>query len=273
MKTTVFANSFLNYSIGKRRIRGWWPIVLCGLLLLPLSCGAGGIPDTIDGVRPSIVAVGSWSPLRAPRGQFFGTGFAVGDGLLVATNAHVVDREPNFAENEKLMVFVRAAGGEQGRPAEIVARDPHHDLALLRIGGPPLPALRLASARRAVREGQTVLFTGYPIGTVLGLHPVTHRGMISAIVPIAIPAVSGRELTPERIRSLRDPFEVYQLDGTAYPGSSGSPVYDPRSGEVLGIINMVFVKKRRENALRDPSGIAYAIPVRYLRDLMSRYGK
>ena len=257
------------YSTACALPRCWWLVTLMLLLVMPFACRASGFAEVIERVRPSVVGVGSWAPLRSPRGRFFGTGFVVGDGRLVATNAHVADREAGFEDNERLMVFVRRGGREEGRPAALVARDPRHDLALLRIGGAPLPPLRLASAGRVVREGDEVLFTGFPIGSVLGLHPVTHRGMISAIVPIAIPAGRGKELTPERIRSLRDPFPVYQLDGTAYPGSSGSPVYDPATGEVLGVINMVFVKHRRESALRDPSGIAYAIPVRHLHALLA----
>ncbi len=55
-------------------------------------------------------------------------------------------------------------------------------------------------------------------------------------------------------------YAVFQLDGTAYPGSSGSPLYDPETGLVYGVINMVFVKGTKEAALSNPSGITYAIP-------------
>jgi serine protease Do len=65
-------------------------------------------------------------------------------------------------------------------------------------------------------------------------------------------------------------FPVFQLDATAYPGNSGSPIYDPESGEVLGIINMVFVKGTKESVLAQPSGITYAVPANYLRDLLQK---
>jgi S1-C subfamily serine protease len=61
-----------------------------------------------------------------------------------------------------------------------------------------------------------------------------------------------------------------QLDGTAYPGNSGSPVYDPDSGVVYGVLNMTFLKNQKENALSQPSGISYAIPVRYVRELLQQ---
>ena len=54
----------------------------------------------------------------------------------------------------------------------------------------------------------------------------------------------------------------------AYPGNSGSPVYDPETGKVLGVINMVFVKGTKESVLTQPSGITYAVPSNHLRALL-----
>ena len=137
----------------------------------------------------------------------------------------------------------------QLRVATRGADDPAHDLALLHLPGPPLPALPIRDSE-SVREGESILFTGYPIGAVLGPFPATHRGMVSAITPIAIPAAHSSQLKPELIRRLGSgPFPVFQLDATAYPGNSGSPVYDPATGEVIGIVNMVFVKGTKESAL------------------------
>jgi len=69
------------------------------------------------------------------------------------------------------------------------------------------------------------------------------------------------------------PYKVLQLDGTAYPGNSGSPLFDPESGAVVGAINMVFVKGTRESALTQPSGISYAIPVQPLAELIRKSGR
>jgi S1-C subfamily serine protease len=149
----------------------------------------------------------------------------------------------------------------------VVARDPAHDLALLRIEGEPLATLRLGDDN-AVREGEEVAFTGFPIGAVLGLFPVTHRGIVSAITPMARVADSARDLSPAQLRARREPFNVFQLDAVAYPGNSGSPVYLAATGEVIGVVNSVFVKESREALLERPSGISYAIPVRYLQVLL-----
>ena len=98
--------------------------------------------------------------------------------------------------------------------------------------------------------------------------------MVAAITPIAIPPANATQLDPRMIRQLTSgAFPVFQLDATAYPGNSGSPVYTPATGEVIGVVNMVFVKGTKESALTQPSGITYAIPSRYLAELMKRGGR
>jgi S1-C subfamily serine protease len=64
---------------------------------------------------------------------------------------------------------------------------------------------------------------------------------------------------------------VFQLDGTAYPGNSGSPVYDIATGEVYAVLNKVFVQGGREAAVEQPSGISYAIPIDLARPLLDEY--
>ena len=99
--------------------------------------------------------------------------------------------------------------------------------------------------------------------------PATHRGIVSAITPIAIPQGRAGELDAAVVRRLgSDPFPVFQLDATAYPGNSGSPIYDPATGDVLGIVNMVFVKGTKESALTQPSGITYAVPSTHIEALV-----
>jgi len=244
-----------------------------GALVIGFSCAVSGIafaglPELVQRVKPSIVAVGTFDKTRSPAFSLRGTGFAVGNGNLVATNAHVLPDSLNASGTEALVVRLPSFSGEsQQRVARVVGQDQSHDLALLRIEGPPLPAIPLHGG--GVREGQEVAFIGFPIGTVLGLSPVTHRAIVSAITPVALPGASAQQLNEKVIRRLKSgTFNVYQLDGTAYPGNSGGPLIDGESGEVIGIINMVFVKGTKEAALAHPSGISFAIPVLYLQDLL-----
>ncbi|WP_242521484.1 S1C family serine protease [Motiliproteus sp. SC1-56] len=251
------------------------PAVTCCALILAF---VGSLPsvqahewplaDTLARVKPAVVGVGTHQPTRRPPSRLLGTGFVIGDGSTVVTNAHVVDIDLAQDQYEELVVF--SGTGNQGRVvgADVLRVDAEHDLALLKIGE-RLPAMALATAHE-VREGDVYAFTGFPIGAVLGLYPVTHRGMVSSITPLAIPARSSVQLDARKIRRLQNPVSVYQLDGTAYPGNSGSPLYDPATGQVVGILNQVYVKATKEDVLSQPSGISYAVPVRYLTRLLER---
>lgn len=227
---------------------------------------------TIAQVKPAVVAIGTAQPTRNPTHVFRGTGFVVGDGLTVVTNAHVVPRATEMADKESLLVLAEVGGKPQLRPARIAMVDLEHDLLALRLTGPPLPVLSLGETE-AVKEGMDVAFTGFPLGMALGMRPVTHRGIVSAITPVATRSQGARNLSAKSIERLRSQFYVFQLDATAYPGNSGSPMYDPETGAVYGVLNSVFVKLTKENAIKDPSGITYVIPVNFVRELLEQLAR
>jgi S1-C subfamily serine protease len=77
-------------------------------------------------------------------------------------------------------------------------------------------------------DGSPVAFTGFPLGIVF---PVTSKGEIAAFIPDE---------------------NLLLIDKSAWPGASGSPVYDPQ-GKVLGLLF-----KRGTN---ESEGIAAAVPV------------
>ena len=130
-------------------------------------------------------------PTRNPSAVFLGTGFAVGNGRLVVTNAHVTNKSLDSAHLEQYAVFYRLDHKEHMILADLTVTDEEHDLALLSLIQGQLPALEIGDSRQ-VKEGEQYAFTGYPIGMVLGLFPVTHRSVISAISPNAIPVLTTR---------------------------------------------------------------------------------
>jgi S1-C subfamily serine protease len=244
-------------------------IVLCCALCCA-GAAAAPFPQTIAGVKKSVVAIGTFQQTRSPAVRFVGTGFVVGDGLQVITNAHVVPAVLDTANLEQLGIVIAKGDSFEFRPASVQNTDREHDLAHLAIGGAALPALQLGEPGQ-MSEGRELAFTGFPLGMVLGLHHATHRALLSAITPIVLPSLSSGKLSPGAIVQLqRAAFPIYQLDATAYPGNSGSPVYDPDTGIVHGIINMVFVKGLKETAISSPSGITYAVPAVHARDLLQR---
>jgi serine protease Do len=186
---------------------------------------------------------------------------------LIVTNAHVVPDNLIVENLEQITIFFREDNVDKIIPAKEVARDRDHDIAILKISDEKIPPLKLGSSH-SVQEGKFMAFTGFPMGMVLGLYPVTHRGMISAITPNVIPMIKAQHLSSKLLRRLDEPYPVFQLDATAYPGNSGSPLFDPETAEVVGIINKVFVQESKENVLSKPSGITYAIPVNHVQNLL-----
>lgn len=233
---------------------------------------AAGLPEVVARLRPSVLPVGTLSPTDNPRFGFRGTGFVVGDGTIVATNAHVLPPATELVGERRLAVLVGGARGE-ARPARLLAADRPHDLVLLKVDGAPLAPLEL-DAEGSAREGQEVALMGFPLGGALGFSPVTHRGIVASLTQVAVQAPTAQQLDARAIARVREGnFDVLQLDATAYPGNSGGPLFDSASGRVLGIVNMVLVKGSRESALAQPSGITYAIPVRHLLALLAEAGQ
>src|SRR5687767_5714626 len=58
---------------------------------------AADLTQTIEQVKPAVVAIGTFVGSRSPSVQFNGTGFAVADGRYVVTNAHTVSSPLNLA--------------------------------------------------------------------------------------------------------------------------------------------------------------------------------
>lgn len=246
-----------------------------GLILLGLSAvsteSQADVADTLATIKPGVVGVGSFHPTRSPRIGLAGTGFVVGDGKHIVSCAHIFTRVLDSEKNETWVVLTGRDRQMNVRQASIVARDKERDLILLKIDGEALPVLKLAGGE-TVREGWQLYFTGFPIGSVLGLNPSTHRAGLAAIVPIYTPVPNAVQLNARSLKQARAPYEVYELDAIAYPGNSGSPVWHPETGEVLGVLNSVFVKGAKETVLSTPSGISYAIPVKYVREMLREAG-
>jgi serine protease Do len=243
-----------------------------------MTCGwqgaaVAGLSDTVQRLKPAIVLVGTFKATNSPRFQLRGTGFVVGDGRTIVTNAHVLLDNAADPEEQKLVVQVRLMpeGSWQMRPVALLETDAAHDLAILQLETPAGAALVIGDSSQ-VREGDDLAFMGFPIGGTLGFSTVTHRAVVSSITTAALPSPTAQKLDEKAILSLRNgTFDIFQLDATAYPGNSGGPLFDPESGALLGVLNMVLIKGTRESALSQPSGISYAIPSVHVKDLLERH--
>ncbi len=227
------------------------------------SALASDVPAIIAAAKPSIVAIGVAAPLQTPQFRFVGSGFVVDNGLRIVTCAHVV---PTLDAEKRESIAIAVPGGESARliRVRIAALHRDSDVAVLEFDGPPLPALRLAETAE-VREGTDVVLMGFPLGGALGLFAATHRGIIAAITPMIVPAASSSNLRSQSVNVMRGaPIQLLQLDATSFPGNSGGPLMDAATGRVLGIVSLGLAKGTRESAIQHPTGISYAVPVRYV---------
>ena len=241
------------------------------LITLALACAvsAHDMVNLVTKVKPSVVGIGVHTPFGQPKNKLHGSGFVIGNGQYVATNHHVVPEVLDSEHMQEMVVFVGSGKTAKARKASVVASSSYYDLAILKIEGERLTPMVL-SGNDYQPEGSSVAFTGFPIGAILGLYPVTHRAMIASVTPVIIPVTDTRQMSIKMLKRLRDPYMVYQLDGTAYPGNSGSAMYDATTGDVIGVINKVFVQSTKEAVISNPSGITYAIPVKHLKELMEK---
>lgn len=245
--------------------------IICLLMMMqPCLAAADEMVEAIKQVRRSVVAIGVYQELGQPPVRLMGTGFAVADGAYVITNAHVVPKKSEAAQ--ALQAFYGIEADVRRYPLTLAAEDEEHDLALLKLaGGAKLPPLRLNPA--LAPEGTRAAITGYPLGSLLGLYPITHEGIISAVKERSFAAYAPGQLTAGRVQRLRSSFIVYQIDTNAYPGNSGSPLFDPASRRVLGVVQSVAVRSKSANsAIEAPTGFTFAIPASFVLALMARNG-
>lgn len=233
---------------------------------------AARMTEVIASAKGSVCAVGTFNPLDSPRFAFRGSGFFVEDGTKVVTCWHVLPEPTSDIRGNRGGLAVQLTAGDgslEVREAELLSSQRQHDLAVLKVKGSPVRPLSLSSVPPA--EGLEAVLIGYPIGGVLGFRQVSHRGIVASIVASALPSATSRQLNEGAVLRLREgSFELLQLDATAYPGNSGGPLLDADTGQVVGVVNMVLLKGNRESALSQPTGISYAVPVRYLAELLAR---
>lgn len=161
-----------------------------------------------------------------------GTGFIISPDGLILTNRHVVEVSGRKTEFTVVM-------GEKKYTATILAKDPIHDLALLKISAQNLPSLKLGNSDD-VEIGQTVI----AIGNALGQFSNTvSKGVVSGL---------ARSLTASTGRGSSERLDrVIQTDAAINPGNSGGPLLNI-SGEVIGVNSAI---------VQGAQNIGFAIPI------------
>jgi len=176
--------------------------------------------------------------------QAEGTGFIYDDAGHIITNNHVVA--------EATDILVNFSDGHWAK-AELVARDPQADLAVLKVTPPkgvtmrPLPL----NSQNDLAVGHYVVAIGSPFG----LDETMTLGVVSALGR-SFPAGDATDGQPHY--SLPD---VIQTDAAINPGNSGGPLLNLR-GEVVGV-NFAINSPVRAN-----SGVGFSIPVSVVKKVV-----
>lgn len=176
--------------------------------------------------------------IRQVPAQSLGSGFVIHPAGYIVTNEHVVDEatevEVAFSDGSKL-------------PAQVIATDTEHDLAVLKVeppAGKQLPTMTLGTS-----EGLLIGEPVYAIGNPFGYAGTMTRGIVSAV---------DRVLEASPTKSYKG---LIQTDASINPGNSGGPLLNAY-GQVVGI----------NTAIRaDAHGIGFAISVSNMRDLLPAF--
>lgn len=134
------------------------------------------------------------------------------DGYVV-TNNHVI----NDADN------IEVVHEKRTYKAKVVGTDPSSDLAVLKIDGKRLPAVRVGNSKE-VRVGEWVLAVGNPFN-------------LTSTVTAGIVSAKGRNLN---IVNSQFPIESFiQTDAAINPGNSGGALVNLR-GDLIGINTAIY---------------------------------
>ena len=139
--------------------------------------------------------------------------------------------------------------GSSRASADVVARAPSNDLAVLKFApAAPTPYLSLARAR-SVQVGESVFTVGYPVVGLLGSEPKYTDGAVSAL--------SG----------LGGEASLIQTTVQIQPGNSGGPLVTMR-GDVIGIItSSAAVRPFLAATGALPQGVNWAVKADYAMPL------
>ena len=170
-------------------------------------------------------------PNPRPR-EGLGSGFIISEDGYILTNNHVVDGADR--------VNVTLTDGTEYQ-AEIVGTDPQTDVALLKVDGHGMHAVRIGSSAE-LRVGEWVLAIGSPFNFE---YSVT-AGIVSA---------KGRALGGA------DRYVPFiQTDVAINPGNSGGPLFN-LNGEVVGVNAQIYTRSGGF------MGVSFAIPIDIAMDI------
>jgi S1-C subfamily serine protease len=243
--------------------------IFCCMAVAAASDDLAGDASLSSAVCPIVYQLDQTPSSRGYHYSFFGNGFFINEQGYVLTVAHVLE---NFRDGGQPYILVsRLNGPPQLIPATIVAKDPEHDVAILRAAANPFASKRrvnfLALSSEAASPGQAVL--------ALSLHPPKQQNANTFQVPRE-DRFSGEVLSYEstQLDKSAPAAEVFLLSHSVNLGQSGSPVLALDSRAVVGLVegrwlrsSGVSIAKASAASVSTPGA---AIPIRYAIALLQR---
>jgi len=264
--------------------------------------------EAYESIKPSIVAFAPKfytgnEPPKFP--HIFGTGFIVSEGLVV-TNDHVIrifprlPSPPNFQEDQWavdcIMFYYIPDKGMAMFKMDVIgifginkAKHPDNymgpdkpDIAFVHIKMKNLPKVNVKYDLRHIKEGREISTAGFPMGTetlmapgyLHQLTPTLQSGVISAVLPF----------------SCKAPHAI-MINIMVQGGASGSPVFLPETGDVIGVLYGGLEEDRmtssklpyrmykdivhlepsiHEHRIKIPTNISYVVPANIIEKTLEQ---
>lgn len=242
-------------------------------------------------LKSSIVAIASRVSKNPELPDIIGTGFIARSDGIIFTNGHVIKaikKLPRLKsmgpEDWPIVVLyfhwiadkgmmpippeVKGVGGlKREKPVEGYNYGPDiPDLGFIHVHIKDLPALKIAE-KLELQEGDEVMLAGFPMGTdtlrapgwLHQLTPTLQSGIISAILPF----------------SCDNPHAIL-LNIMTQGGSSGSPVFNPSTGEVIGIEYAGIAEPKTLSGksgiliFKDNTSLTLAIPAKIVYEIYQK---
>lgn len=165
-----------------------------------------------------------------------------GSGIIFSKDGYIVTNNHVIESADKIEVM----HNRKSYAAKLVGLDPSTDLAVLKIEGTNLPAIKVGNST-AVRVGEWVLAVGNPFN-------------LTSTVTAGIVSAKGRNIN---LLSSQFPIESFiQTDAAINPGNSGGALVNLK-GELIGVNTAIYSRTGSY------TGYGFAVPVDIVKKVVT----